>query len=139
MRSLTVDDFMTRSVVTLQPDIEIVEAIRVLLKHNITVAPVVDKEGVLVGMLSETDCLAGTLTGSYYSQESALVSEYMRPNEVTARPTDSIIEIYERCMARKALRVPVLGNNGVVTGILSPKDLMAAVLEYYEKPIACNG
>ncbi|WP_281646109.1 CBS domain-containing protein [Parendozoicomonas sp. Alg238-R29] len=139
MRSITVEECMTRSVVTLQPDMGVVEAIRVLLKHNITAAPVVGEDGSLNGILSETDCLQGTLTGSYYSQDSGLVSEFMEKNVVTAHCSDSIIDVYERCMTEKALRVPVLNDDGSIVGMLSPKDLMATVLEYYEKPIKTNG
>ena len=138
MRSLTVDDCMTRSVVTIQPEMDVVEAIRVLLKHNITAAPVVDGEGNLAGILSEIDCLSGTLTGSYYSQGSGLVSEFMKTNVVTAKASDSIIGIYEQFMSEKALRVPVVHDDGSIAGMLSPKDLMAAVLEYYEKPVASS-
>ncbi|MTI14146.1 CBS domain-containing protein [Sansalvadorimonas verongulae] len=135
MRSITVEECMTRSVVSLNPCMEIVEAIRVLLKHNITAAPVVNEDNGLVGILSETDCLQGTFTGSYYSQGSGLVSEFMEQNVVTARCSESIMDVYERCMAEKALRVPVLNEDGLIAGMLSPKDLMTAVLEFYEKPI----
>ena len=136
MRSMTVEECMTRSVVTLAPDIDIVEAIRILLKHNITAAPVVNEGAELVGILSETDCLQGTLTGSYYShQGSGLVSEFMSQNVVTAQCSDSIVAVYERCMTEKALRVPVLNEDGTIAGMVSPKDLMEAVLEFYEKPI----
>ncbi len=138
MRSITVQDCMTRSVVTLLPDMDVVEALRVLLKNNITAAPVIDQGG-LVGILSETDCLSSTLSASYYSQEGNLVSEFMETNVITAKPLDSIIDVYEQCMAEKALRVPVLDEDGTIIGMLSPKDLMAAVLEYYEKPVVRTG
>ncbi len=136
MRTITVEKCMSQSVITLQPDMDIVEAIRVILKHNITAAPVVDGEGTLVGILSESDCLSGTLAGSYYSdQGSGLVREFMQENVVTARASDSIVAAYESCMKEKVLRVPVLSETGAIVGMLSPKDLMTAVLEYYEKPI----
>lgn len=136
MRSITVEDCMSRSVITLLPNMEVVEALRVLLKNNITAAPVLDGKGQVAGILYENDCLAGTLTGSYYSQGSCLVSEFMTTHVVTARPRESIVDVYQRCMVEKALRVPVVTESGDVVGMISPKDLMAAVLEYYEKPIA---
>ena len=136
MRSITVQDCMTRSVITLSPDMEVVEALRVLLKNKITAAPVLDGSGQLVGILYEVDCLAGTLSGSYYSQGSNLVSEFMTTGVLTAKPLDSIVDVYQRCMVEKASRVPVVSQNGDIVGMISPKDLMAAVLEYYEKPIA---
>lgn len=134
MRSITVEDCMTPNVVSISPDIQVAEAIRILLQYNITAAPVVNDEHELVGILSETDCLEGTLNGSYFSQDAGLVREYMTTEVITAEPKDDIISIYQRFMADKAFRVPVL-SEGRLVGILSPKDLMSAVLEFYERPI----
>ncbi|WP_139117569.1 CBS domain-containing protein [Endozoicomonas atrinae] len=134
MRSITVEDCMTPKVVTVSPDIQVAEAIRILLQHNITAAPVVDNEGTLIGILSESDCLEGTLNGSYFSQDAGLVRDYMTTQVVTADPKENIITVYQRFMTDKAYRVPVVSEGGLV-GILSPKDLMSAVLEFYERPV----
>ncbi|WP_211826473.1 CBS domain-containing protein [Kistimonas asteriae] len=136
MRSITVADCMTRRVVALVPEMEVVEAIRILLKHKITAAPVLDSNHKLVGILSESDCLSATLTSSYYSQDFGLVSEYMTASVMSAGEEDSVLDVYERFMKQRAVRVPVLDEQGRLVGILSPKDLMRAVLEFYEKPAA---
>nr|WP_306671143.1 CBS domain-containing protein [Endozoicomonas sp. SESOKO1] len=125
---------MTPNVVTVSPDIQVAEAIRILLQHNITAAPVIDKEGTLIGILSESDCLEGTLNGSYFSQDAGLVRDYMTSEVVTADPQEDIITVYQRFMTDKAYRIPVV-SGGVLVGILSPKDLMSAVLEFYERPV----
>ncbi|WP_422446252.1 CBS domain-containing protein [Endozoicomonas sp. ALB091] len=125
---------MTPKVVTVSPDIQVAEAIRILLQHNITAAPVVDNEGTLIGILSESDCLEGTLNGSYFSQDAGLVRDYMTIQVVTAAPQEDIITVYQRFMTDKAYRVPVV-EDGNLVGILSPKDLMSAVLEFYERPV----
>lgn len=134
MRSITVEDCMTPKVVTVSPDIQVAEAIRILLQHNITAAPVVDNEGKLIGILSESDCLEGILNGSYFSQDAGLVRDYMTSQVVTAAPHEDIITVYQRFMTDKAYRVPVVADGNLV-GILSPKDLMSAVLEFYERPV----
>lgn len=134
MRSIKVRDCMTPQVVTLSPSMEVVEAIRILLHHDITAAPVLDNEGQLVGILSESDCLQGTLLGSYHSQEGGLVSEHMTTDVVITRPDDDIISVYQHFMKEHAFRVPVL-ENGLLVGMVSPKDIMSAVLEFYERPV----
>ena len=48
----TAADIMTRSVVTLSPDMDIYGAVQLLLKKEISGAPVVSPEGRLVGVLS---------------------------------------------------------------------------------------
>ncbi len=135
MRSIKVQDCMTRKVVTFSPDMEVVEAIRLLLSNDITAAPVVDSKGQLLGILSEMDCLKGTIMGSYFSQEGGIVSEHMSQGVVTAEPNNDIISVYMHFMKDKAYRIPVL-DNGKLVGMLSPKDVMSAVLEFYEKPAA---
>lgn len=125
---------MTANVVKISPDIQVAEAIRILLHHNITAVPVIDDKGELVGIFSETDCLKGTLNGSYFSQDVGLVREYMTTNVITASPRNDIISVYQRLMADKAFRVSVI-SEGRLKGILSPKDLMSAVLEFYERPV----
>jgi CBS-domain-containing membrane protein len=91
MRSIKVRDCMTPQVITISTSMEVVEAIRILLQHNITAIPVVDDNGLLVGLLSETDCLQGTLMGGYFSQEGGLVGESMTREVLTVSPNDDII------------------------------------------------
>ena len=133
MRSIKVKDCMTQKVVTLSPDIQIIEAIRILLQHDITAAPVLDEAGKLIGILSETDCLQGTLVSSYYSEGGGVVREHMAADVKSVGPEDDIISTYQHFMTHRAFRIPVIDND-IVVGMLSPKDLMSAVLEFFEKP-----
>ena len=133
MRSIKVKDCMTKKVVTLSPDIQIIEAIRILLQHDITAAPVLDGEGALIGILSETDCLQGTLISSYYSEGGGVVREHMTADVKSVSSEDDIISTYQHFMTHRAFRIPVMEND-VVVGMLSPKDLMSAVLEFFERP-----
>jgi len=52
---LTVEKIMTRKVVTIQPDDLIIDAAQLMLDHKISGLPVVDANGKLVGMLTESD------------------------------------------------------------------------------------
>lgn len=52
---LRVKDVMTVEVVTLRPEETVSEALALLLRHGIGGAPVVDDDGRVVGMLSESD------------------------------------------------------------------------------------
>ena len=133
MRSIKVKDCMTKRVITLSPDIQIIEAIRTLLQHDITAAPVLDDDGKLLGILSETDCLQCTLVSSYYSEGGGIVREHMTTDVKFVGPEDDIISTYLHLMTHRAFRIPVI-DDGAVVGMLSPKDLMSAVLEFFEKP-----
>ena len=50
-------DVMVRDVLTVEPDVEVGEAIKILAERDISALPVVDAQGHLVGILSEADLL----------------------------------------------------------------------------------
>src|SRR5574341_79548 len=53
----TVAEFMDRYVQTISPDADIMEAVDFLLEKRVTGALVANRQGELVGILSEYDCL----------------------------------------------------------------------------------
>jgi len=55
---LTAKDIMTRKVITVTPDMEIVQAARLLLEQRINGLPVVNQAGELVGILCQSDLIA---------------------------------------------------------------------------------
>jgi CBS domain-containing protein len=57
LRSIDVKEVMTREVKTVGPATPLADAARILIKNKIGCLPVVDGEGALVGLLTETDLL----------------------------------------------------------------------------------
>lgn len=53
----TVRDLMTKKVVLVYPDTSLIEAADLILKHNFSGLPVADKNGILVGILTEYDLI----------------------------------------------------------------------------------
>lgn len=52
---LTVEKVMTRKVITVTPDTAIVDAAEMMLEHKVSGLPVVNAQGKLVGILTESD------------------------------------------------------------------------------------
>ncbi|HEX2908639.1 MAG TPA: CBS domain-containing protein [Phototrophicaceae bacterium] len=52
---LTIERVMTRKVVTVRPDVCILDAAQLMLDHKVSGLPVVDEQGKLVGILTESD------------------------------------------------------------------------------------
>jgi CBS domain-containing protein len=48
---------MVREVVTVSPDTDVAEAVKLLAEHDVSALPVLDKAGNLVGVLSESDLI----------------------------------------------------------------------------------
>ena len=57
LKSVAVDEAMTRDPVTVSPDTGAGEAARLLVRRKIGCLPVVDAKGVVVGLVTETDLL----------------------------------------------------------------------------------
>ena len=62
---------------TLAPDMDIYLAMKQLLKRRLTGAPVVDENRVLIGMLTERDCLKVLVGGALDGLPGGNVSDYM--------------------------------------------------------------
>lgn len=131
LRSVKVRDYMTQGLITFRPETELFEAIRQLLKHPISGAPVVDDHGNLVGLLSEIDCLKSILSGSYYDYESlgGTVAEYMTLDVDTVEPDADILTVSERFISERRRRFPVV-ENGRLVGQISRKDVLRAIKDF---------
>src|SRR5215813_7169667 len=57
-------DVMTSPVISIEPDATILQAITIMLERRVSGLPVIDKEGRLVGMLTEGDLLRRAETGT---------------------------------------------------------------------------
>ena len=88
----TAADIMSPLVVTLTPEAEIYSAMRTLLKKRLSGAPVIDREGTLVGMLSEKDCLRILIAEAFDGLPLGTVAGYMTSPVETVKMETSIYE-----------------------------------------------
>ena len=129
-RSMLVKDHMKTAVITLHPEMEILRASQVLIGSDISGAPVLDRHGRLIGILTERDCLRVALQADYHGQPGGLVREFMSKEPVSVRPDDTILELAERFIREKYRRYPVL-DGGRLVGVISRRDVMRAMGEHY--------
>ena len=126
LHSLRVADYMAQQLITLSPDTTIDQAIKTLLTHRVSGAPVV-QDGELVGVFSESDCLEDILQSGYYEMSSGLVGDVMTPRPQTIHVDDSILsaaEIFHRDHRR---RLPVVDDQGCLVGQISRRDVLRAL------------
>ncbi|WP_348674319.1 CBS domain-containing protein [uncultured Abyssibacter sp.] len=131
LHSIKAKDYMTANLVTLSPDTNVMEAIRILLDKGISGAPVVDKMGRLVGLLSEKDCMRVATHAGYYGEAGGKVSEFMSPDVVTVDGDTSVIEIAKMFMEKPFKRYPVVDDNRLI-GSISRRDVLKAILAIHE-------
>jgi CBS domain-containing protein len=139
-------DVMVRDVVTVHPDIDVADAIKLLSEHDISALPVVDEAGNLIGMLSEADLIhraeigtekhrpwwleavtgATTLAEEFAKSHGKKVGEVMTDGVIAVTeetPLSEIAAVFER---KRIKRVPVV-KDGKLVGIVSCSNLIQAL------------
>lgn len=126
MKAVCVRDYMATNLVKLSPEMEILRAVHLLLRHDFGGAPVVDESGKLVGMLTERDCMQVVLNAGYHAEYGGRVAEYMSRDVVTMQPGDSIVEAAKKFLEEGFHRYPVVEDNELV-GQISRRDALRAL------------
>jgi len=126
LHSLLVKDHMTADHLSLPPDLDVLDAIHQLLKHDLSGAPVVDHLGKLVGYLSEKDCMKAALSASYHEQRGGRVSEFMNGSVLTIDAESSLTDAAELFLAHSYRCLPVVSESRLV-GQLTRGDVLRAL------------
>jgi predicted transcriptional regulator len=126
----TVDDYMARDLITFLPGDDIHEALKILLAARISGAPVVDRNGQLVGVLSKKDCLEVLYNTSYHQEWGGRVADYMSKEVATIDSGTDIVKAADLFMNSTFRRFPIM-KNGRITGQISRADLLRALEEHW--------
>jgi len=130
LKSVLVRDHMSTDLVTLDPDMDILRAAHKLIRHNISGAPVVDKTGRLLGVLTERDFMAVVMQSEYHAMPGGLVREFMSENPQTVLPDDSILKVAQLFIDGRYHRYPVVENQRLL-GLISRRDVMRAMGKHF--------
>jgi len=117
--AVTARDIMTETVVTLSPEISLMDASKVLESVSHTGAPVVDTEGGLIGFLTLRDIM----TGRKANQMHVPVRNYMSKNMISAHPDTTIRELDDFLFEHNIGHIPVVDARKIV-GIVTRSDLL---------------
>ncbi len=126
LTKITIADYMTKHVFTLKKNTSVLEAIRSLLSHKVTSAPVVDEHGKLIGMFSEKDSMKVVLDTAYNQGLSGKVGEFMTTDTVTVNAEASIVDLAERFQESSVRCFPVFDGN-LLVGVVSRTDVLKAL------------
>ena len=121
---------MTRDVVVLTPDTSVHEALRRLLAHGISGAPVVDARGEVVGMLTGRDVIGAIWDASYHRDLGGPVSACMSREVVVVQEADELLDVIELFLKSPYRRFPVLAGTRLV-GLISRRDVLRAIEELW--------
>ena len=139
LEKMTVQEVMTRQVITVRRQTSVAAAARIFLEKKCGCLPVVRDDNTLEGMLTVTDLLRAYVEQHDAAQKTSEhpprgvkekrplhVRDMTRQEVVTASPEMSLAQV-QRCMRDKGIRhVPVVSNTRLV-GIVTDRDIRAAM------------
>ena len=132
-----VKDIMTSDPVTFTLGTTVHDAAKMLLQKSIVAAPVLDKDGNLVGMFSQQGCMVGLVEGVYHEVPQPIyVDDYMDPMDRTHTTTENapVMTAVAKFAASKhlILSLPVL-RQGKVVGMIARQDVIRAFFKMTAK------
>jgi CBS domain-containing protein len=110
-------DIMTRDVISAGPTATVKELAQMLVRQQISGAPVVNKKGRIVGVVSEADIVA---------KKGKQVKDIMSKNVSSVAEETPVEEIAALMATHKISRVPVMRGEKLV-GIVSRADIVGAI------------
>ncbi|MBD1834168.1 CBS domain-containing protein [Trichocoleus sp. FACHB-90] len=148
--SKTVADVMSRDPILVRTDTPLKEAIQILAERRISGLPVVDENGKLVGVISETDLMwqetgatppayimfldsviylqnPGTYERELHKALGQTVGEVMTSDAITIAPDKFLREAAALMHERNVRRLPVIDQSEQVIGILTRGDIVRAM------------
>ncbi len=143
-------DIMTRDVITIPPDMEIIQATALLLEKRINGVPVVDSEGILLGILCQSDLVAQQkkfpipsfftfldgfipltsmkqLERQLQKVSALTVDQAMTPDPVTVTPDTSLNNVAALMVDRNYHTLPVV-EDGKLVGIIGKEDILRTLV-----------
>jgi CBS domain-containing protein len=117
-------EIMTRKVFTIHPDASVQEVAQLLSRERISGVPVVNADGVIIGIVTEADILGKA------DREGLRASHIMSQQIIAVKEDTPVNEIATLLAERRIKRVPVL-RDGKLVGVVSRADIVDAVARGY--------
>ena len=124
--SMKVENIMRREVVTAQEKEPVIKAAHLMMEKNVRSVIVVDGEGKVKGIITDTDVLSRGI-GSCNLYETP-IKKIMTPEPICASPDDNVLDIVKIMGEKKFRRMPVLDKEGNLIGIISIGDIAPQVM-----------
>jgi acetoin utilization protein AcuB len=132
----TVSEIMTRRLITVRPQDELIAAFRLMSEQAIHHLPVVDDNGLLVGIISDRDIIkfSSPFAGSSVQSERDKatmhipVEKFMSRDVISIERTASIRSSVELVLQNGIHALPVVDNEHHVVGIVTVTNLLQSYL-----------
>ncbi len=121
-----VRDFMTCRLVTIDPELDVFEAIDHLLSRRISGAPVVDNEGNYLGIFSEKTAMSVLVNAMHDQLPGTCVRHYMNlDRNRIIEEEDTLLDVAHKFQETPYRRLPIL-HGEKLAGQVSRRDVLNA-------------
>ena len=145
---LKAKDIMTKEVITVKPETTIEELARLLMKRQISGAPVVDDKGKIVGVVTENDLISKNsrlhiptilrLFDAYIPLGTSKMESDIRKmaastvedictKEIITVDEEASVEYIATIMTEKRIHILPVVREGKLVGIIGKKDLIKGI------------
>jgi CBS-domain-containing membrane protein len=139
---MKVRDMMTTEPISVRADTLLKEAARIMVRNKVSGLPVIDQDGVLVGIVTEGDFLRQEASrdrpyrmslldalfsdGAPATPVAETVGEVMTDKVITIAPNAGLGEAARLMAGRGIKRLPVIDDDSKLCGIISRADIVNA-------------
>lgn len=128
MNTLTIEEYMNTRPVTFSPEITVPVAVKKFVNSNQLGGPVVDRNGHVLGWVSEQDCLRSLIEETYHCEQVAQVADVMHKEVLTVEVDQNVLELAEQMLGNRPKMYPVV-QEGVLVGVITRHHIIKAIGE----------
>jgi CBS domain-containing protein len=129
---MTIGEICNREVVYAVRDTPVVAAARLMRQHHVGTVVVVDEmnggKRIPAGIVTDRDLVVEILA-TELDPRTITIGDVMAPELVTARETEGLSETMEIMRYKGVRRLPIVGEDGQLVGIVSIDDLLEVLAE----------
>lgn len=119
---MKVEDVMTRNVKSCHPETNLSQVVALMWDYDFGVMPVVDYMDRVMGMITDRDIAISAATSGRRATEIT-VGEVMSGNVYACALDEDVSSALKTMRREKVRRLPVIGKDGKLAGILSINDI----------------
>lgn len=120
---MKVKSVMIRTPAHCELDTNLGAAVEAMWNFNCGMLPVVDGTGKVVGVITDRDVCIALGTGNHLPGEMA-VGDILSRRVVSCRSEDNLHDVLTKMGEARVRRLPVIGHDGGLEGILSIDDIV---------------
>ncbi len=126
---------MTSPVTAIGPEVTVKEAWELFQRRRFRHVPVLNREGIIIGLLSDRDVLRQVADSRQSSCEdgtnplSLFIKDVMTKQVLTAHPETEIRSVARVMFTERIGAMPIVDREGLLAGIITRSDILRTVMQ----------